>query len=514
MTSFALLDWAVLIGYLAFVVLFGLLFSRRGASNTAEFFLGGNSISIWLVTVSVLATTQSAATFLGGPDYGYRGDYTYLGSFLGAIVAAVLVSKILIPRYYAIKATTVYDLLTEKYGVLATKAAGVMYLIGRIFANGARLYMAAIAVSMILFGNIAAVNVSLASALIVAIGFGFTFVGGIRSVIWSDLIQFIVYVGAAIWILLFLYGQIPASFDEIYAALQADLDGNNKLQVLDFRLDFTNPFSIYAVFTGVLLVYVANLGLDQDTTQRLLTCKDEKQSARALIISAVAAIPVIWIFVTIGQLLFVFYQRPDLMQITSDTAVQSKFSGQSITIFMSYILSEIPVGLKGLVTAGVVAAALSTLNSGLNSMSSVLIKDFYQPWKERRKNVEPKHFVVAGRIGMAVFAIGLFAMSILCYFWQKYSDTPLLEFAWSVMTFAYAGLLGVFSVAVFTDRGSAYSVIAALIIGFIVVLAQQNFIVDALHLPSFFKAVAFPWKLSIAVLISAAVCALGKTQSV
>ena len=107
MTSFALLDWAVLIGYLAFVVLFGLLFSRRGASDTAEFFLGGNSISIWLVTVSVLATTQSAATFLGGPDYGYRSDYTYLGSFLGAIAAAVLVSKILIPRYYAIKATTV-----------------------------------------------------------------------------------------------------------------------------------------------------------------------------------------------------------------------------------------------------------------------------------------------------------------------------------------------------------------------------------------------------------------------
>jgi len=513
MTNFSLIDWSILVGYLVSIVLFGMIFSRRGASNTSDFFLGGNSVSIWLVTISVLATTQSAATFLGGPDFGYRSDYTYLASFLGALAAAVFVSKELLPRFYAIRATTVYELLHEKYGLLATKSAGIMYLVGRLFANGARLYMAAIAVSMILFGNIGPANVILASGLIVVIGFAFTFVGGIRSVIWSDLIQFIVYAGAALWVLLFLYSQIPASFGEIYGALQSDPDGVNKLKALDFELGFSNSFSVYAIFTGVFLLYVGNFGLDQDTTQRLLTCKNEKEGARALIISAIVAIPLVWVFIAIGQLLHIYYQRPDLMQVTSSAIAQNEFSGQSITVFMSYILSEVPAGLKGLLTAGVVAAAISTLNSGLNSMASVLIKDFYQPWRETRSMASPEHFVRAGRIAMAMFGLGLFVMSIVCYFWQQYTDTALLEFALSVMTFAYAGLLGVFFVALYTSRGSSQSVIAALLAGFFAILIQQSYIIDIVGLPEILHSVAFPWKLTIAVIISALVCAMGTPKA-
>lgn len=512
MTEFSFADWMVVVGYLVILAMFGWFFSRKGASSARDYFLGGNEMSLWLVTISVLATTQSAATFLGGPDYGYRGDYTYLSTFIGAFLAAVFVAKILVPRFYAIRATTVYELLAVKFGDRATKAAGAMYLIGRVFANGARLYMAAIAVSMILFADVAATSVITASFAIVLLGFVFTFVGGIRSVIWSDFVQFLIYAGAAIGVLIYLRMQIPLPFVDILDALANTPSGQNKLTLIDFSFSFSQPFSIWAVGTGVFLLYVGNFGLDQDTTQRLLSCKDEKGGGKAIIFSVLIAIPLVWVFVSIGELLHIFYERPDLMARADTMNVASEFQGETITVFMFYILSEIPSGLRGLVTVGVLAAAISTLNSGLNSMSSVLIEDFYRPWIERRRKLPPGHFVNAGRIGMAVFALSLFLMSAVCFYWQRYAQMPLLEFALSVMTFAYAGLLGVFFVAVFTNRGSANSVIAALIIGFFVILAQQAFMIDILGLPEAMKNIAFPWKLCVGVIVAAVVCSIGKTN--
>lgn len=511
MTEFTAADWMVVAGYLITIAIFGWFFSRKRASDSREYFLGGNSMSPWLVTFSVLATTQSAATFLGGPDFGFRGDYTYLSTFLGALLAAVFVAKSLVPRFYAIRATTVYELLSVRFGDRATKAAGAMYLVGRIFANGARLYMAAIAVSMIMFGDVAATSVIIAAFVIALLGFSFTFVGGIRSVIWSDLFQFLIYAGAAIGVLVFIWMQIQLSPGDILNALANAPAGQNKLTLVDFSFSLSQPFSIWAVFTGVFLLYLGNFGLDQDTTQRLLSCKDEKDGAKAIIYSVLVAIPLVWVFVSIGQLLHLFYERPDLMARTGPMSVATEFRGETISVFMFYILSELPAGLRGLVTVGVIAAAISTLNSGLNSMSSVAIEDFYRPWIERRRRVEPHHFVNAGKIGMAVFALCLFLMSAISFYWQRYSDMPLLEFALSVMTFAYAGLLGVFFVAIFTKRGSANSVIAGLIAGFLVILAQQAFMVDMLGLPETIKSVAFPWKLCVGVIAAALVCAVGKT---
>jgi len=512
MTVFSTADWMVVAGYLVILAIFGWLFSRRGASDSRDYFLGGNEMSLWLVTISVLATTQSAATFLGGPDFGFRGDYTYLSTYIGALLAAIFVAKVLVPRFYAIQATTVYELLAVKLGIKATRAAGAMYLVGRVFANGARLYMVAIAVSMILFGNVAATSVIAGAFVIVVLGFVVTFVGGIRSVIWSDLIQFLIYAGAAVGVLIYLWMQISLPSMDLFSALSHTPSGLNKLTLIDFSFSLSRPFSIWAVITGVFLLYVGNFGLDQDTAQRLLSCKNDTDGSKAIILSVLIAIPLVWVFVSIGQLLYIFYERPDLMARSDAISLASQFQGETITVFMFYILNEIPSGLRGLVTVGVVAAAISTLNSGLNSMSSVLIEDFYRPWLAKRRQVEPGHFVNAGKIGMAVFALCLFLMSVICFYWQRYTDMPLLEFALSVMTFAYAGLLGVFFVVVFTQRGSSNSVIAALITGFIVILAQQAFMVDMLRLPESIKSIAFPWKLCIGVIAATAVCLIGKPE--
>lgn len=514
MTSgFTTLDWLIIAGYFGLLVALGWFLNRRKAENTQDYFLGGNQMSFWVVAVSVLATSQSAATFLGGPDQGYRGDYSYVASNIGAILAAIFVAKMLVPRFYAMKATTVYELLGARFGTTAMKSAGGMYLVGRMLASGSRLYMAAIAVAMILYGNIEASSIISSAFIMMAIGFSVTFMGGIRSVLWSDLAQFAIYIFAAVLVLYFLWGEIPASGPEIIQGLQTTPDGQNKLRLFNFDLDFSAPFAMISIVTGLVLLNIGNFGLDQDTSQRLLTCADAKEGTRALFLSVIVAVPVVWLFVSIGQLLHVFYDRPDLMGTGISSGITGEFDGERITIFMHYILNEMPSGLRGLVTVGVVAAAVSTINSGLNSMSSVIVQDFYHPWKETRDSAPARHYVRAGQISMGLVGLGLFATAVLCFYWQRYTDMPLLDFALSVMVFAYSGLLGVYFTVVFTDRGSTASVITALAIGFLVTLLQQSYIVDLLGLPASWKNLAFSWQLCIGTLIAFLVCASGKSTS-
>jgi solute:Na+ symporter, SSS family len=502
-------DWAVLAGYVLVLAIVGYLASRRSITNADDYFLASHHAPTWLVAVSVLSTVQSAATFLGVPDNSFRGNYTYLAGVLGALLAALFVSRILIPRFYAIGATTVYELLEQRFDVVARRAAGAMYLVGRVLASGARLYLAAIAVSMVVFLDVAPHHLVIASFILLVFGLAFTFMGGLNAVIWSDLVQVILYVGAAVVVLLFLLMKIPAPLPDIVDALQNAPGGANKLVVIDTRFDWSAPFSIFAVLTGVTLLNIGNSGLDQDTTQRLLACDTARDGSRALMASVWASIPVILLFLIIGSLLHVFYERPDLMA-ANGAAVASTFEGERITVFMHFILSEIPPGLRGLVTVGIIAAA--AINSGLISMSAVLINDFYRPIRARRGDTSEAHFVLAGRVATVLLGFVLFAMSIICYYWQRYSDVPLLDFVLGVMAFAYSGLLGVYATALFTRRGSSASVIAALMTGFLVVLAFQGFMIDALGLPEAMKQIAFPWQLCIGTAIATAVCMLGKAR--
>jgi solute:Na+ symporter, SSS family len=504
--QFTLLDWSILGGYVAILAAAGYLSTRRNMQNADDYFLASHHAPTWLVAVSVLSTVQSAATFLGVPDNSFRGNYTYIASTIGALIAAWFVATVLIPRFYAMDAATVYELLEQRFDVTARRAAGAMYLIGRILASGARLYLAAIAVSMIMFLDVEPQHIVIASFVLLVFGLVFTFMGGLNSVIWSDLVQVVLYVGAAVMVLIFLLMKIPAPLPEIVEALTNAPGGQDKLQLIDWSLDFTAPFSVFAAVTGLVLINIGNSGLDQDTTQRLLACDNAKHGSRALYASVWASIPVILLFLMIGSLLHIFYERPDLM-VSGGSTVAKTFQGEKITVFMHFILSEIPPGLRGLVTVGVIAAA--AINSGLISMSAVLVNDFYRPWRERNGQQSEQHFIRAGRITMVALGLALFAMSILCYYWQRYSSIPLLEFVLGVMAFAYSGLLGVYFTAIFTKRGSSASVIAALVAGFLTILAVQGYIVDSLGLPTVMKTIAFPWQLCIGTLIATLICLLG-----
>lgn len=510
-SGFTALDWGVLAGYVAIIAIAGLWATNARMQKANEYFLAGNQVPTWLVAISVLSTMQSAATFLGAPDASYRGDLTYLGSNLGAIMGALIVAWVLIPRFYAINAATVYELLEKRFDATARQAAAGMYLVGRVLASGARLYLAAIAVSMIMFGDIQPMQIVQASFLLLVFGLAFTFVGGLNAIIWSDLVQVVIYVGAAILVIAFLLIKIPASPGEIVGALANTPEGVNKLQLFDFSWDVTKPFTFWAIITGFALLNAGNFGMDQDTTQRLLACRNSNEGVKAMMMSALVTLPVVLIFMVVGLLLYIYYQRPDIM-LSDGREAMTSFKGQDIQVFMAFILNEMPPGLRGLVTVGVIAAA--AVNSGLISMASVLVQDFYKPFHERSGVTRPDvHYVRAGQIGMVVLGLALFGMSILCFYWQQYTDTPLLEFVLGVMTFAYAGLIAVYITVVFTNRGTTGSVIAALITGFVVILLQQAYIVDAFDLPESWKVLAFPWKLCIGVTVAFAVCAAvpGKT---
>ena len=483
-SAFSLLDWLVFGGY--FLVLFfsSFLFSRVKITSTREYFVGSNAMPMLAVAISVLATSQSAATFLGVPEYSYAHDFTFIGFYLSALLAVIFVAYVLIPKFYALNAVTVYELLENRYGESAKKQAGVMFLIGRVMASGARLYIGSLAISMILFGDIAFTHIALSITILMFGALAYTYFGGVKSVILSDIIQAITYVGAGLAVFIFLY----YSLDNINI-LEA-LNAENKLKFFDTSLD--GKFSVIGLLSGWLLLNIAAFGLDQDMTQRVLSCKNEKEAAKSLIVSILMTIPVVLLFLSIGVLLFLFYQESSVVQ---------NFEGEKITIFMYYILNEMPEGLRGLVTVGAIAAALSSTNSVLGAMASVAIEDLYKPWRLKRCSVDEMHFVKASRNAVLFFAVVLSLMAIVSYFWQQYSELPLISFALGVMAFAYTGLLGVYFSAIFTSRGSARVVPYSLLGGFITVLALQPY--------TFGISIGFSWQIVLGTLVSFVIMQLG-----
>jgi Na+/proline symporter len=476
-SGFSPLDWAVFGGYFLVLAFTSYIFSRKKITSTREYFVGSNTMPMLAVAISVLATSQSAATFLGAPEFSYKHDFSFIGFYFSGVLAVIFVAYVLIPKFYALRAVTVYELLEKRYSEDAKKQAGVMFLLGRILASGARLYIGSLAVSMILFYDISFLHVSISIAILMLGSLSYAYFGGVKSVILSDIIQAITYIGAGVAVLVYLYYSLDS--DTILSTLQE----HEKLKLFDTSID--GKFSIYSLLSGWLLLNIAAFGLDQDMTQRVLSCKNQKEAAKSLIISIILSIPVVILFLAIGSLLYLFYLQADVTQ---------SFEGEKITIFMFYILNEMPQGLKAIVTVGAIAAALSSTNSVLGAMASVAVEDLYKPWRLKRGYMDDAHFVKAARVAVVGFGIVLSLMAMLSYFWQRYSDLPLLSFALGVMAFAYSGLLGVYFSAVFSSRGSRRSVLFGLIGGFLSVLALQPYV--------FGVEIGFSWQIVLGTLIS------------
>ena len=521
------LDWVVLGAYFALLAASGFWFARRRQKDTADYFLAARSMPVWAVAISVLATTQSGATFLGAPESSYRGDLTYLSTNIGMIIAALVVAFVFIPAFYRHGVATPYGLLERRFGPSARTSTAWMFMVGRVVASGARLYIVSLAAAMILFGDMEVAHVIVCIAVMAVVGVFYTLVGGIRSVIWTDVIQAVLYLGAAMVAVVVLLDRIPGGMNELLSVLRtAGPDGGSKLTVLRLGLDPASPglgfdasqaFTLVTAVVAFSLFGIASNGTDNDMVQRLLTCKSARKSSRSLIAATLVGIPAVGLFLVLGLLLYVFYQQPQLMGEHAPAAP----SDDTRKIFLEFILNEMPSGMAGLMMAGLFAAGLSSLNSALNAMSSSLVNDVYRP---RRPGRPERHYVAAGRIGIIVWGVLLAGFATVCTYWQRASQETLIDFAIGVMALAYSGLLAVFFVALFTRRGNAQSVVAALLVGLLVTLAMKlwpmlwsNAVGEAVlfRYPwlRHTQGIAWPWHLVVGTAIATLVCALGRAPA-
>lgn len=518
-SGFGAMDWGVLALYGLVLLGTGVWLSRREQADTEDYFLGGRRMPAWAVAVSVVATSMSAASFIGVPEQGYASDLTYLSTNIGMVLAAIVIAVVFVPAFYRARVQSVYELIDRRLGAGAGSASGAMFLIGRVFASGSRVFIGAIPLSLVLFGDagLEPGPMMLSIGALSLVGIAYTLVGGVASVIWSDVIQFVILIGAALGAVWIIASQISGEPAEVLSALRTGMeDGSSKLTLIDTSLDPHAPFSLLAVVVGFTLMGIGSYGTDQDLAQRLLTCKNAKAGARSIVGGILLGIPSVALFLTLGLLLWLYYQRPDLMGGHEETA-----SSDSRKVFLVFILEQMPGGLRGLMMAGLFAAGLSSLNSAINAMSSSLVNDFY---RKLRPGAGAKHYVVVGRVGVVVFGavLGLFACAcVLVYGEHAESGGTLLTFALTVMTFAYAGLIGVFFTALCTGRGNPWSVIAALATGFALIALMQPLVwglfvdlglrreqdPDAWLL--WVLDLAFVWKLTIASIAAFVVCAAG-----
>jgi SSS family transporter len=503
--SFHALDWLVLCAYLAVVVALGLRFGRR-AARRREFFLAARSMPVWAVAISVLATAQSAATFVGGPEQAYRGDLTYLSANLGGLIAVLVVALVFLPAFYRRDVVSIYELLGQDFGLPAQRAASAMFMLGRVFASGARLFIVAIPFSLVAFGNIGPPALLTSIVVIAVAATLYTLAGGIRAVIWTDVLQAVVYIGAvglAVWL---LWQKMPMDPAGLADALRASGEGD-KLTVIDASFDhtFRSPYNLWAIVLGLTLLNAAAFGTDQDLTQRMLTCRSAARGGWSLILSYLIGWPVLVLFMLAGLLLYVYYQRPDLMGEDAPMAPVD----DARQVFVTFILREMPTGMRGLMMAGLFAAAMSSLDSALNAMASTTVSDFYRPARYRQGlgDITPGRQVRVSRLAVAFWAVALAAFACFCVFWQQHSGQRLIDFALGVMVFAYSGLLAVFLTALFTRRGNALSAVAALLTGFGAVLALELYPTVLAWEP-----IAFPWKMVTATVLAFAVCCLGRRR--
>ena len=474
------IDYVILATYLAVVLCIGILAGRRD-EDADDLFVGGRRMPAWAVGISVIATAVSGATFIGGPQAAYAGNLTYLSASIGSVLGAVLVAWLLLPKFHAAGASTVYEVIGNARGGVARKACAIVFLLGRLLASGTRLYVAAIPCSLITFGDLAPYHLVLCIAVFAIAAMIYTAWGGIGAVIWTDVLQAGVLVLAVTASLLVLSGQLPMSFGEGLERLGSAGGDTPKLTLFDTRLDVTAPFAIWAVVLGLTLFNAAAFGTDQDLAQRLLTSKDSRSAAKALVGSSLAGIGLVALFMTIGLLLFL---RDDAAGVMStDTR----------GVYLEFIRGELPVGLRGLLVAGLLAAAMSSTDSALASMSSSLVLDL---------KIGPPTGTAA-RVGNVLCGSALAVVASIFALASAGEEGGLLPFALGVMVYAYAGLLGVFVGVLLLNRGSAGTVVAALVVGAASVYLMQFHAGDVgLPTPS------LGWRMLGGFLLSLAVCCL------
>ena len=416
------LDFVIIIIYILAVTFLGLRLSGRMKSSN-DYFLGGRDLPWWAVCLSVVATETSTLTFISVPGLAYLTNLNFLQLGIGYIIGRIVVSFVFLPAYFRGELKTSYELLYNRYGSEVRQFSSVLFLTTRLLADSVRLFATAIPLAIMTGWSLALCIVVIAVFTIL-----YTSVGGIRSVVWIDVIQTFIYVSGAIIAGVFILSHLPGGWSDVVSAAAVD----NKFQIFNLGLNssfkefFQINYTLISSLLGGAFLSMASHGTDQIIVQRLLACRNVRDSQKALIGSGFIVLLQFAVFLVLGLFLFAFYNGAEM---------------RSDEIFPRFIMEELPAGLSGFIIASVFAAAMSTLSSSLNSLASSTMFDLFLP---NRKISAAKELAYS-----RLFTIFWGVVFIGGALFFKDKNNPVVELGLAISSFTYGGVLGVFILATF-----------------------------------------------------------------
>jgi solute:Na+ symporter, SSS family len=447
--GFSTLDYAVLIAYLAGITIFGARF-RTQSRSTSDYFIGTRTTAWWVIGLSIVATETSTLTLIGVPAIAFAtyarpeqgGNLTYLQVVLGYLVGRVIVAWLFIPAYFQGELLTAYELLQRRFGTRTRRVTASLFLLMRPLAEGVRVFAASLVLTAVISGPLAGVPHLWAWSVLVVglLTLIYTFEGGIAAVIWTDLIQLVIYVGGSLVAAWQLVHLVPGGWPAIANAA----DAAGKLRLLSFSWDLSVPFTFWAGLVGGTFLTVGSHGTDQLLVQRLLACRDVRDSQKALLLSGMVVFAQFVLFLGIGLMLYAYYQVHPLPPLASNDEV-----------FPAFIVRSLPHGVAGLVIAAIFAAAMSNLSGSLNSLASTSVVDFYAPLTGRA--LDDPRILPLSRWLTAGWGLVLIAIALMARGWGSVFTAGL-----TIASIVYGPLVGTFLLAMLVPRATETGALAGL----------------------------------------------------
>lgn len=473
--NFSYLDVIIIFLYIIGVAAFGIIKGGRQKS-ARDYFLSEKAIPWWAVCFAVVATETSALTFISVPGIAYVSNLNFLQIAAGYIIGRIIVSYLLLPKYFEGELLTAYAYLEKRFGAKTKNFASSVFMITRVFADGVRLYATAIPLAIILKGYNLFTNVpdwqvySISIIIMAVVTLVYTYTGGVRAVIWTDVIQMFIYIGGGILALIVLINIIPLNFSESVSQLSA----KGKLNFINFSFEnfFSKPYTFIASLLGGIFLSMASHGTDQLIVQRLLTTESLKQSQKALITSGFIVFLQFAMFLFAGSLLYVFFGGAEM---------------KSDEVFPKFIIHNMPTGISGIIIAGLLAAAMSTLSGSISALSSTLVGDIYKPYFGKEKTADGSarretQLLHVSKITAFLWTVIL----VLSAFIFMNSNQAVVELGLTIASFTYGGLLGTFLLGIFFRNVRQLDAI----IGFTAGLLGMIFII-------YFTKIAWTWYIII-----------------
>ena len=431
------LDLVIIAVYLAGITVFGLRFRKRQRS-LRDYFLADRDLPWWAIALSIVAAETSTLTVISIPGLAYDTNLTFLQVVLGYLAGRVVISFLFLPQYFRGDLFTAYEFIARRFGRRLRSLTAALFLLTRAATEGVRVYAISIVVGIALgTREIASI------AIITALTLIYTFEGGLAAVIWTDVIQTVIYVGGSVVGLFTILHAVPGGWPVIHQAAATA----GKWRVFDFTPDFWRPYTFWSGLLGGAFLTTATHGTDQLIVQRLLAARNQRQSVTALLMSGVAIFFQFTLFLLIGVMLFAYYQKP------------SASFGRADRIYPTYIVTQMPHGISGLLIAAILAAAMSNLSAALNSLSSTSIIDFYL---QHKPELDERRRLQLSRLTTVVWALVLFLLALLAL----HKVGRVIEVGLQIASVAYGALLGVFLLGVLSRRANQTGAMLGMVCGF------------------------------------------------